>query len=100
MVGWTRMTPVEPGGSKLPLNTDVGGLSYMQYGICALQESARQMRGIAPIPGAAYRLPRPRSISSRRGAGGAGTAGFLMTDLVPSNLSILPSSASKRSSKV
>ena len=44
-------------GSKLPLNTNGGGLSYMHsgmYGMYALQESVRQMRGIAPaqIPGA------------------------------------------------
>ena len=47
-----------PGGNlKLPLNTNGGGLSYMHsgmYGMYALQESVRQMRGIAPaqIPGA------------------------------------------------
>jgi acetyl-CoA acetyltransferase len=38
-----------PGG-KLPLNTNGGGLSYMHsgmYGMYALQESVRQMRGIA-----------------------------------------------------
>src|SRR6201998_3205819 len=45
-----------PGG-KLPLNTNGGGLSYMpsgMYGMYALQESVRQMRGTAPaqIPGA------------------------------------------------
>jgi acetyl-CoA acetyltransferase len=42
-----------PGG-KLPLNTNGGGLSYMQSGMYALQESVRQMRGSAPaqIPGA------------------------------------------------
>src|SRR6201996_3013169 len=45
-----------PGGS-LPLNTNGGGLSYMHsgmYGMYALQESVRQMRGVAPaqIPGA------------------------------------------------
>jgi acetyl-CoA acetyltransferase len=45
-----------PGG-KLPLNTNGGGLSYMHsgmYGMYALQESVRQMRGSAPaqIPGA------------------------------------------------
>ena len=36
---------------KLPLNTNGGGLSYMHsgmYGMYALQESMRQMRGIAP----------------------------------------------------
>ncbi|MFN7004381.1 MAG: thiolase C-terminal domain-containing protein, partial [Roseinatronobacter sp.] len=39
-----------PGG-KLPLNTNGGGLSYMHsgmYGMFALQESMRQMRGISP----------------------------------------------------
>ena len=39
------------GGGKLPLNTNGGGLSYMHsgmYGMYALQESVRQMRGIAP----------------------------------------------------
>jgi acetyl-CoA acetyltransferase len=38
-------------GSKLPLNTNGGGLSYMHsgmYGMYALQESVRQMRGTAP----------------------------------------------------
>ena len=45
-----------PGGS-LPLNTNGGGLSYMHsgmYGMYALQESVRQMRGTAPaqVPGA------------------------------------------------
>jgi hypothetical protein len=42
----------------LPLDTNGGGLSYMHsgmYGMYALQESVRQMRGTAPrpqIPGA------------------------------------------------
>lgn len=39
-----------PGG-KLPMNTNGGGLSYMHsgmYGMYALQESVRQMRGISP----------------------------------------------------
>jgi acetyl-CoA acetyltransferase len=45
-----------PGG-KLPLNTNGGGLSYTHsgmYGMYALQESVRQMRGTAPaqVPGA------------------------------------------------
>ena len=38
-------------GQKLPMNTNGGGLSYMHsgmYGMYALQESVRQMRGIAP----------------------------------------------------
>ncbi len=45
-----------PGGA-LPLNTNGGGLSYMHsgmYGMYALQEGVRQMRGDAPaqVPGA------------------------------------------------
>lgn len=39
-----------PGGA-LPVNTNGGGLSYMHsgmYGMYALQESVRQMRGVAP----------------------------------------------------
>ena len=49
-----------PGG-KLPLNTNGGGLSYMHsgmYGMYALQESVRQMRGTAPaqVPGAQVSL--------------------------------------------
>ncbi len=38
-------------GGRLPLNTNGGGLSYMHsgmYGMYAMQESVRQMRGIAP----------------------------------------------------
>jgi acetyl-CoA acetyltransferase len=38
-------------GGKLPMNTNGGGLSYMHsgmYGMYALQESVRQMRGVAP----------------------------------------------------
>lgn len=45
---WERNTA--PGG-RLPLNTNGGGLSYMHsgmYGMYALQESVRQMRGTAP----------------------------------------------------
>jgi len=45
---WERNTA--PGG-ELPLNTNGGGLSYMHsgmYGMYALQESVRQVRGIAP----------------------------------------------------
>lgn len=54
-------------GAKLPLNTNGGGLSYMHsgmYGMYALQESVRQMRGIAPaqVPGA--------KISIAHGVGG------------------------------
>jgi acetyl-CoA acetyltransferase len=45
---WERNTAI---GGKLPLNTNGGGLSYMHsgmYGMYALQESVRQMRGTAP----------------------------------------------------
>jgi len=64
-----------PGG-KLPLNTNGGGLSYMHsgmYGMYALQESVRQMRGIAPaqVPGA--------KISVSQGIGGMfGAAGTII----------------------
>ncbi|HET7738881.1 MAG TPA: hypothetical protein VFK32_09930 [Tepidiformaceae bacterium] len=64
-----------PGG-KLPLNTNGGGLSYMHsgmYGMYALQESVRQIRGIAPaqVPGA--------KISVCQGVGGMfATAGTII----------------------
>lgn len=38
-------------GGKLPMNTNGGGLSYMHsgmYGMFALQEAVRQMRGVSP----------------------------------------------------
>jgi acetyl-CoA acetyltransferase len=52
---------------SLPLNTNGGGLSYMHsgmYGMYAMQESVRQLRGIAPaqVPGA--------KISISHGVGG------------------------------
>jgi acetyl-CoA acetyltransferase len=61
---WDRHTA--PGG-KLPLNTNGGGLSYMHsgmYGMYALQESVRQVRGTAAaqVPGA--------QISVAHGVGG------------------------------
>lgn len=61
-----------PGG-KLPLNTNGGGLSYMHsgmYGMYALQESVRQMRGIAPaqIPGA--RIAVSHGVGGMFGASG------------------------------
>ncbi|MFP3905973.1 MAG: thiolase C-terminal domain-containing protein [Acidimicrobiales bacterium] len=54
-------------GGSLPLNTNGGGLSYMHsgmYGMYALQESVRQLRGTAPaqVEGA--------EISIAHGAGG------------------------------
>jgi acetyl-CoA acetyltransferase len=45
---WERNTAE---GGRLPLNTNGGGLSYMHsgmYGMYALQESVRQLRGTAP----------------------------------------------------
>ena len=63
--GFIREGNTAPGG-KLPLNTNGGGLSYTHtgmYGMFALQESVRQMRGTAPaqVPGAKdLRLPRRR----------------------------------------
>jgi len=55
--GETAAARAERLGGKLPVNTNGGGLSYMHsgmYGMYALQESVRQMRGIAPaqVPGA------------------------------------------------
>src|SRR6201996_3048354 len=68
-----------PGGGKLPLNTNGGGLSYMHsgmYGMYALQESVRQMRGTAPaqVPGA--------KISVCHGVGGmfAASGTIIMTN--------------------
>jgi acetyl-CoA acetyltransferase len=73
---WERNTAA---GGKLPLNTNGGGLSYMHsgmYGMYALQESVRQMRGIAPaqIPGA--------KISVCHGVGGmfAASGTIIMTN--------------------
>lgn len=48
--GFIRARHTAPGG-KLPMNTNGGGLSYAHsgmYGMFALQESVRQMRGAAP----------------------------------------------------
>ena len=67
-----------PGG-KLPLNTNGGGLSYMHsgmYGMYALQESVRQMRGIAPA-----QVPDAR-LSVCHGVGGmfAASGTIIMTN--------------------
>jgi acetyl-CoA acetyltransferase len=70
-----------PGG-KLPLNTNGGGRSHMHsgmYGMYALQESVRQMRGTAPaqIPGA--------KISVCHGVGGmfAASGTIIMSNEAP-----------------
>jgi len=70
-----------PGG-RLPTNTNGGGLSYMHsgmYGMYALQESVRQMRGIAPaqVEGA--------QISVCHGVGGMFAAGgtIIMSNQAP-----------------
>ncbi len=70
-----------PGG-KLPLNTNGGGLSYMHsgmYGMYALQESVRQLRGIAPA-----QVPDAK-ISIAHGVGGmfAASGTIIMTNQEP-----------------
>lgn len=66
-----------PGG-RLPMNTNGGGINYMHsgmYGMYALQEAVRQMRGTAP-EGAQVRDAR---ISVVQGVGGMfGTAGTVI----------------------
>jgi acetyl-CoA acetyltransferase len=67
---------------KLPLNTNGGGLSYMHsgmYGMYALQESVRQLRGIAPA-----QVPDAR-ISIAHGVGGmfAASGTIVMTNQDP-----------------
>jgi acetyl-CoA acetyltransferase len=61
-----------PGG-KLPLNTNGGGLSYMHsgmYGMYALQESVRQMRGIAPAQVPEAKISLAQGIGGMFGAAG------------------------------
>jgi acetyl-CoA acetyltransferase len=70
-----------PGG-KLPLTTNGGGLSYMHsgmYGMYALQESARQMRGTAPA-----QIPDAK-ISVCHGVGGmfAASGAIIMSNEPP-----------------
>lgn len=76
---WERNTA--PGG-RLPVNTNGGGLSYMHsgmYGMYALQESVRQMRGVAPaqVSGA--------KISIAHGVGGmfAASGTIIMSNEAP-----------------
>jgi acetyl-CoA acetyltransferase len=61
-----------PGG-KLPLNTNGGGLSYMHsgmYGMYALQESVRQLRGIAPAQAPGARIAVSHGVGGMFGASG------------------------------
>ncbi len=67
---WERHTA--PGG-KLPMNTNGGGLSYMHsgmYGMYALQESVRQMRGIAPAQVAGANISVCHGVGGMFGASG------------------------------
>ena len=60
-------------GRKLPLNTNGGGLSYMHsgmYGMYALQESVRQMRGIAPAQVDGARIGVCHGVGGMFGAAG------------------------------
>jgi acetyl-CoA acetyltransferase len=64
-----RHTAIENAGKpgSLPLNTNGGGLSYMHsgmYGMYAMQESVRQLRGVAPA-----QVPNAK-ISISHGVGG------------------------------
>jgi acetyl-CoA acetyltransferase len=68
---WERNTA--PGG-KLPLNTNGGGLSYMHsgmYGMYALQESVRQLRGTAPAQVEGARISFCLGVGGMFGAAGA-----------------------------
>ena len=61
-----------PGG-KLPLNTNGGGLSYMHsgmYGMYALQESVRQLRGVAPAQVAGAEISLCLGVGGMFGASG------------------------------
>ena len=67
---WERNTA--PGG-RLPLNTNGGGLSYMHsgmYGMYALQESVRQMRGTAPAQVAGAEISLCLGVGGMFGASG------------------------------
>jgi acetyl-CoA acetyltransferase len=60
-------------GGRLPLNTNGGGLSYMHsgmYGMYALQESVRQMRGIAPAQVAGAKVSVCHGVGGMFGASG------------------------------
>jgi acetyl-CoA acetyltransferase len=62
-----------PGG-KLPLNTNGGGLSYMHsgmYGMYALQESVRQLRGTAPAQVAGAKISFCQGVGGMFAAAGS-----------------------------
>lgn len=68
---WERNTA--PGG-RLPMNTNGGGLSYMHsgmYGMYALQESVRQLRGTAPAQVEDARISFCLGVGGMFGASGA-----------------------------
>jgi len=68
---WERNTA--PGG-RLPMNTNGGGLSYMHsgmYGMYALQESVRQLRGTAPAQVKDARISFCLGVGGMFGASGA-----------------------------
>jgi len=67
-----RENRTAPGGD-FPLNTNGGGLSYMHsgmYGMYALQESVRQMRGIAPAQIEGAKISVCHGVGSMFGAAG------------------------------
>ena len=67
---WERNTA--PGG-KLPTNTNGGGLSYSHsgmYGMFALQESVRQLRGTAPAQVAGAKIGVCHGVGGMFGAAG------------------------------
>jgi acetyl-CoA acetyltransferase len=60
-------------GGKLPLNTNGGGLSYTHsgmYGMYALQESVRQMRGTAPAQVKGAKISVAHGVGGMFGASG------------------------------
>src|SRR6202012_6080283 len=71
----SRRTAIENVGKpgSLPLNTNGGGLSYMHsgmYGMYAMQESVRQMRGIAPAQGPGAKISISHGVGGMFGASG------------------------------
>ena len=67
---WERNTAE---GGQLPLNTNGGGLSYMHsgmYGMYALQESVRQLRGTAPAQVKGAKISIAHGVGGMFGASG------------------------------